>query len=95
MIIAFLAAGSAALPAANGSESFLGQTAEALTPLNPAGKVRFNGSVWNAESKVAIPQGATVTIIAVKSLLLHVEPALVLSPSLNPSIPRTETCFPS
>lgn len=59
-----------------GIETFIGKTAEVVRPLQPSGKVFFNGTFWDAElrGEMAAPRGTKVRIIAVENMKLIVEP---------------------
>ena len=57
-----------------GIESMLGETAEAIGPLNPAGKVSMQGEIWNAISVSGnINIGEKVRVKEIKNLTLYVE----------------------
>jgi membrane-bound serine protease (ClpP class) len=57
-----------------GMEALIGDTAEALDLLDPAGTVRFQGETWNAESLSGrIEKGEKVRIKEMKNLKLYVE----------------------
>jgi membrane-bound serine protease (ClpP class) len=59
-----------------GVESMLGETAEVIGPLNPAGKVRIQGEIWNAISVSGnISMGERVRVKEIKNLTLYVEKA--------------------
>ncbi len=63
------------LPKRVGRESMLGQTANALTPIDTkSGKVFVEGEYWNALSDVPIAQGQPVEIVAIEGLTLKVKP---------------------
>jgi len=56
-----------------GIESMLGETAETIDSLNPAGKVRMQGEIWNAVSVSGmIGKGEKVLVKEVKNLTLYV-----------------------
>ena len=57
-----------------GYEGFIGQVAEAREPIDPEGRVFFNGSYWDAVSKETIAPGQKVRILAADRLKLIVEP---------------------
>ncbi len=61
-------------PVATGAEAMVGALAEAVTDLSPAGRVRIRGEFWRAESRMPVPAGATVRVVAVDGLGLRVEP---------------------
>lgn len=57
-----------------GIESMLGEIAETIDVLNPAGKVRMQGEIWNAISVSGnINKGEKVHVKEVKNLTLYVE----------------------
>ena len=57
-----------------GIESMLGETAETIDALNPEGKVRMLGEIWNAVSVSGmISKGGKVRVKEVKNLTLYVE----------------------
>lgn len=54
-----------------------GEKAITLSDIQPnvvGGKVEFNGTLWNAESDVAISKGTTVEIVERNNLILKVKP---------------------
>jgi membrane-bound serine protease (ClpP class) len=57
-----------------GAEGMVGERAEAVAALDPEGKVRVRGEIWNARSSAAVTAGAPVRIQAVEGLTLLVEP---------------------
>ena len=57
-----------------GVEAMVGEVAEALGPLDPAGQVRVRGEIWNARSSGPVSTGSSVRIQAVEGLTLFVEP---------------------
>ncbi len=58
-----------------GIDAMIGNTAEVIEMLNPAGTVRVNGETWNAESLAgAITRGEKVRIKEMRNLKLYVEP---------------------
>jgi membrane protein implicated in regulation of membrane protease activity len=57
-----------------GVEAMVGARAETLGPLDPAGRVRVRGEIWNARASSPVPDGAAVRIQAVEGLTLVVEP---------------------
>ena len=57
-----------------GSEGLLGETGEALTQLNPDGRVKVHGEIWNAVSiSGKIPKDGRVKIVGIENLTLRVE----------------------
>ncbi len=62
------------LKPATGIEGLVGEIGEALTALNPAGKVMVHGEIWNASSpSEKIDKGKKVRIVDVHNLTLRVE----------------------
>jgi membrane-bound serine protease (ClpP class) len=58
-----------------GIDGMIGETGEALDSLQPAGKVRVHGEIWNAVSRTrTIDSGEKVRIAEIKDLTLYVEP---------------------
>jgi membrane-bound serine protease (ClpP class) len=57
-----------------GAEAMLGERAEAIGALDPAGRVRLRGEIWNARSSAPVPDGGEVRISAVDGLTLVVDP---------------------
>jgi membrane-bound serine protease (ClpP class) len=57
-----------------GMASMLGETAEAFDTLNPAGRVRMRGEIWNAISiSGMVNKGEKVRVREIKNLTLYVE----------------------
>ena len=61
-------------PPQTGRESFQGDVARALTPLNPEGQVLYKGEMWQARANTEVEAGSEVRIVGVEGLLLKVEP---------------------
>ena len=57
-----------------GAEGMVGERAEAIAPLEPDGKVRLRGEIWNARATAPVPEGAAVRVKNVEGLTLLVEP---------------------
>jgi membrane-bound serine protease (ClpP class) len=58
-----------------GAEGLIGETGDSLDALDPAGRVKVMGEIWNAESVAGyISQGTRVRIKKMKDLKLFVEP---------------------
>jgi len=57
----------------SGTDSMIGQIAEAITDIDPEGKVRIFGEIWNAYSDEPIKKGEKVKILKVEGLKLKVE----------------------
>ena len=59
---------------ATGQEGLIGETATALTNLNPFGEVSVHGEIWKAESlKGNINEGEKIKVTGIENLLLKVE----------------------
>lgn len=57
-----------------GIEGLVGEVGEALTALNPTGKVKVHGEIWNASSSSEkIGKGEEVRVVGVQNLTLRVE----------------------
>lgn len=68
-----------------GVESYAGKLAEVVVPLEPKGKVFFNGTYWDAEivsGKAA--KGAQVRVVRVEGIKLIVEPVAGAPENKNP-----------
>jgi len=64
-------------PSSTGMESMIGATVITSTPLQPEGRVSYQGEDWAAVLDVpsaSVDPGTEVRIIAVEGLLLHVQP---------------------
>jgi membrane-bound serine protease (ClpP class) len=57
-----------------GMEGMVGEVGQAVTALEPAGKVFVHGEYWEATAIRPVPQGAAVRVLAVKGSKLEVEP---------------------
>ena len=57
-----------------GVEALIGERAEVIEALSPAGRVRIRGEIWNARGRGAVAVGEPVRIAAVEGLTLVVEP---------------------
>jgi membrane-bound serine protease (ClpP class) len=63
------------LPVKVGTETMLGKTVNALTPINArSGKVFIEGEYWNATSDTPVEKGQPVQITAVEGLMIKVKP---------------------
>ncbi|MGD2247464.1 MAG: NfeD family protein [Candidatus Methanofastidiosia archaeon] len=51
-----------------------GRTGRALTDIDPEGKVKVSGEIWNAQSKYTIKKGEYITVVTRKGITLEVEP---------------------
>lgn len=73
LAIGFLVLKAQRRPAASGVESLLGQTCEALTNLDPNGKVFLQGEIWNAHIETSSAhKGERLIVTAVDGLHLTV-----------------------
>lgn len=64
-------------PVTTGMEGMIGATVIASTPLQPIGRVKYQGEDWTAvldDPSASVDPGTEVRIIAVEGLLLHVQP---------------------
>ncbi len=66
-----------------GVEGLIGERAEVIARLDPDGRVRLRGEIWNARGRAGIDRGATVRVAAVEGLTLVVEP--LVEPGAVPS----------
>ncbi len=57
-----------------GAEALVGEIGEAMTALDPAGKVFVHGEYWNARAAEPVPRGRKVRVKAVHDMDLEVEP---------------------
>ena len=57
-----------------GAEALVGEIGEAMTALDPAGKVFVHGEYWNARAAEPVPSGRKVRVKAVHDMDLEVEP---------------------
>ena len=71
-----------------GTDSMIGVTVIASTPLQPTGRVDYKGENWTAvldDPSTSVDPGTEVRIVAVEGLLVHVQP---LIDKLSDSAPR-------
>lgn len=61
-------------PVTTGAEGMLLRRGVASTPLDPRGKVKVAGEVWNAVAVEPVTEGGEVVIVAVEGLTLEVAP---------------------
>jgi membrane-bound serine protease (ClpP class) len=62
-----------------GTDSMIGATVIASTPLQPTGRVDYKGENWTAvldDPSTSIDPGTEVRIVAVEGLLVHVQPLI-------------------
>jgi membrane protein implicated in regulation of membrane protease activity len=57
-----------------GAEGLIGERAEVIEALSPAGTVRLRGEIWNARGSATVEPGEPVRVAAVDGLTLRVEP---------------------
>ena len=63
------------LPVQSGVDTMRGKTAQATTGIDAGGgKIFVEGEYWNAVSPVPVAAGATVRIVGIDGLTLHVQP---------------------
>jgi membrane-bound serine protease (ClpP class) len=60
-------------PVTTGSEGLVGSRGEALSNLDPVGKVFVHGETWNACSASPVSSGKQVKVLQVQGMMLHVE----------------------
>jgi len=78
-------------PSSTGMESMIGATVITSTPLQPEGRVSYQGEDWAAVLDVpsaSVDPGTEVRIIAVEGLLLHVQPIVDRFSDLTPKYIR-------
>jgi membrane-bound serine protease (ClpP class) len=66
-------------PVTTGTEGMIGNTAVAITPLLPEGRVNYQGEDWSAVLEppvMSADPGSEVRIVAVDGLRLHVKPVV-------------------
>jgi membrane-bound serine protease (ClpP class) len=51
-----------------------GRKGRALTDIDPEGKVKVGGEIWNAQSNHIIKKGDYITVVTRKGITLEVEP---------------------
>ncbi|MBM4169508.1 MAG: nodulation protein NfeD [Ignavibacteria bacterium] len=57
-----------------GSEGIVGESGITTTQLNPAGKVRVHGEIWDATSLAGkLPKGTPITVVAIEGFVLKVD----------------------
>jgi membrane-bound serine protease (ClpP class) len=56
-----------------GEEGLVGEEGEALTDLDPEGRVFVHGEYWNARSRSPIRKGSRVKVLSVQGMMLDVE----------------------
>ena len=58
-----------------GSENLIGATGEVTEPLAPVGQIRVLGELWEARASSEVARGTRVRVVAMRGLMLDVEPA--------------------
>jgi membrane-bound serine protease (ClpP class) len=65
------------LPVKVGTETMLGETINALTPIDEnGGRVFVEGEYWNAKSHAPVEKGRPVQITAIEGLTVRVKPEI-------------------
>jgi membrane-bound serine protease (ClpP class) len=75
LVVVWFAARAQRRPRQGGMDGMVGQIAEAVTDLEPEGRVLVRGEYWNAVARTPVPRGGRVRIVGARGLLLEVEPA--------------------
>ena len=70
--VAFSVSRAQGRPEYSGTEALVHETGVAYSDLDPTGRVRVRGELWNARADVSVRQGDEVEIVAVEDLVLHV-----------------------
>src|SRR3990167_8057166 len=78
------------LKVSTGDVGMIGKIGKAETALVPEGKIFVHGELWDAASRVPVPAGAVVRVLAVEGLKLWVEPVSDSHPSPAQHEPRPE-----
>ncbi len=75
-VMVFLVSRSLFLPvfAGSGPEGLVGQTAVVESRIDPRGRIKLQGELWNAEAAEPIEPGTRVRIVAVHDLVVSVAP---------------------
>lgn len=74
MAIAAMAAKGHRRQPVSGAGHLVGKTAVAVGPLDPEGRVRFEGELWHARSQESVTEGEQVRIVGLNGLTLEVRP---------------------
>ncbi len=74
MAIAAMAAKGHHRQPVSGTGHLVGKTALAVSPLEPEGRVRFEGELWRARSQQSVAEGEKVRIEGLEGLTLEVRP---------------------
>ena len=72
-VIAYLGVKAQRKKPETGPEAMVGKIGEALTDINPEGKIMIMGEIWKAYSKHPIKKGEKVQVVAVEGLKLKVK----------------------
>jgi membrane-bound serine protease (ClpP class) len=56
-----------------GEEGLVGEIGEAVSDVNPEGRVFVHGEIWNARSRAPILKGSRVKVVGVQGMMLEVE----------------------
>jgi membrane-bound serine protease (ClpP class) len=60
-------------PVTTGGEGLVGEVGEALSDLNPEGRIFVHGESWTARSRAPVNQGRQVRVLSVHGMVLEVE----------------------
>ncbi len=74
-VVAYLGVKAQRMKPETGTDAMIGKIGEALTDINPEGKVMVMGEIWEAYSKHTIKKGEKVQVVAVEGLKLKVKRA--------------------
>ena len=74
-VVAYLGVKAQRRKPETGADAMIGKIGEALTDINPKGKVMVMGEIWEAYSKHPIKKGEKVQVVAVEGLRLKVKRA--------------------
>ena len=74
LVVVWLAVRAQRRPRLGGLDGMVGEVCEAVTALQPEGRVDIRGEYWNAVASVPVPRGSRVRIVRARGLLLEVEP---------------------
>jgi membrane-bound serine protease (ClpP class) len=74
VVVVWLAIRAHRRPPLGGLDGMVGEVCEAVTALQPEGRVDIRGEYWNAIARVPVPPGSRVRIVRARGLLLEVEP---------------------
>jgi len=55
-----------------GAEGLVGLTGTAISEINPIGTVQVHGEYWKATARTPVLRGASITVLAVENMVLHV-----------------------